>query len=288
LYGKGTYANISVKYTNPFNQDKQLAAGSGYFHLLGRDMPTTAGSGKANLLGRDMTTTFDVRRAVELTKLAKELVAKEHLSDHKSILRVNRESDHVTTLGIMFDQKTRIISNMLVGGPASNSKNIFKGDTIVSIDGNDLPDGNIQDMLVGSDKPDSVITLGLKRSRTGKVDEVKLRRMSIRRLTDKTRMFELLTKLSNCTKFDLFQRKDRDAERHVHEVIELWTAEMHGEAEHDELVHHNLREMQGNCDAWFKELLQILEVGVVVMAILKSGHANFYQVMKAWMTWIFT
>ena len=251
-------------------------------------MPTTAGSGKANLLGRDMTTTFDVRRAVELTKLAKELVAKEHLSDHKSILRVNRESDHVTTLGIMFDQKTRIISNMLVGGPASNSKNIFKGDTIVSIDGNDLPDGNIQDMLVGSDKPDSVITLGLKRSRTGKVDEVKLRRMSIRRLTDKTRMFELLTKLSNCTKFDLFQRKDRDAERHVHEVIELWTAEMHGEAEHDELVHHNLREMQGNCDAWFKELLQILEVGVVVMAILKSGHANFYQVMKAWMTWIFT
>ena len=233
MHAKGIYANIPVKHTNPFNQDKQLAA-----------------------------STFDVRRAVELTKLAKELVAKEHLSDHKSILRVNRESDHVTTLGIMFDQKTRIISNMLVGGPASNSKNIFKGDTIVSIDGNDLPDGNIQDMLVGSDKPDSVITLGLKRSRTGKVDEVKLRRMSIRRLTDKTRMFELLTKLSDCTKFDLFQPKGRDAERHVQEVIELWTAEMHGEAEHDELVHHNLREMQENCDAWFKELLQILEGSV--------------------------
>jgi hypothetical protein len=33
---------------------------------------------------------------------------------------------------------------------------------------------------------------------------------------------------------------------------------MHREAEHDELVHHNLREMQENCDAWFKELLQIL------------------------------
>jgi hypothetical protein len=37
---------------------------------------------------------------------------------------------------------------------------------------------------------------------------------------------------------------------------------MHGEAEHDELVHHNLREMQENCDAWFKELLQILEGSV--------------------------
>jgi hypothetical protein len=69
---------------------------------------------------------------------------------------------------------------------------------------------------------------------------------------------------------------------------------MHREAEHDELVHRNLREMQENCDAWFKELLQILEVGVVVMAILTSGHADFFQVIKAWiismswMTWIFT
>ena len=201
---------------------------------------------------------FDVRRAIELTRLAQQLVAKEHLCDHKSILPVNSELDHVTTLGIMFDHKTRMISNILVGGPASNSKNIFKGDVIVSIDGNDLPDGNIQDMLVGTDKPNSVITLGLKRSATGNVDQVELRRTATRRLADKRRMLELFTKLSNCAKHDA----DREAERHLQEVIELWTAEMNEQAEHDELVNHNVREMQENCGAWFNELLQILEDGL--------------------------
>ena len=221
------------------------------------------GTGKAVVMSDQdraslIASTFDVRRAIELIHLAQEIIAKEHLCDHKSILPADSASGHATTIGIMYDEKTHIISNLLVGGPASNSKKIFKGDAIVSIDGNDVLNGNIHEMLLGSDKADSVVTLGLKRSTTGKVAEVKLRRKAIRRLADKTRMFELFTNLSNCAKRD----QDIEAEGHLQEIIDLWTAEMTEQAEHDELVNHNVQEMQENCDAWFKELLQMLEGSV--------------------------
>jgi hypothetical protein len=247
-----------------------------------------------------IATTFDVRRFIELIHLAQELTAKEHLCDHKSTLPAKSASmspswpfanlmagagwpfvnmpgedkrasgsGRATTIGIMYDEKTHIISNLLVGGPASSSKKIFKGDTIVSIDGNDVLNGNIHEMLVGSDKADSVVTLGLKSSTTGKVAEVKLRRKAIRRLADKTRMFELFTNLSNCAKRD----QDIEAERHLQEIIDLWTAEMTEQAEHDELVNHNVHEMQENCDVWFKELLQMLE-GSVARSQLEGAQVT--------------
>ena len=104
-------------------------------------MPATAGSGKANLLGRDMPTTFDVRRAVELTRLAQQLVAEELLSDPNLMLPAARESGQATTLGFLYDDTTRIISKVLDWGPASNSKRVCKGDFIVSIDGKVLRKG---------------------------------------------------------------------------------------------------------------------------------------------------
>jgi hypothetical protein len=66
-----------------------------------------------------------------------ELVVNEHLFDHKSILPVNRESDHLIALGVMVDYKTHIMSNILVGGSASIINNILKDDVIVSIDHTD-------------------------------------------------------------------------------------------------------------------------------------------------------
>ena len=253
------------------------------------------GTGKAVVMSDQdraslIASTFDVRRAIELIHLAQEIIAKEHLCDHKSILPANNASmspdswpfvnmpggdkrasgsGHATTIGIMYDERTHIILNLLVGGPASNSKKIFKGDAIVSIDGNDVLNGDIHEMLLGSDKADSVVTLGLKRSTTGKVAEVKLRRKAIRRLADKTRMFELFANLSNCAKRD----QDIEAEGHLQEIIDLWTAEMTEQAEHDELVNHNVQEMQENCDAWFKELLQMLE-GSVARSQLEGAQVT--------------
>jgi hypothetical protein len=81
-----------------------------------------------------IVTTFDVKCAVELTRVAEELVVKEHLFDHKSILPVKRESDHLTAIGGMVDHKTHIISNILVGGSASIINNILKDGVIVPVD----------------------------------------------------------------------------------------------------------------------------------------------------------
>jgi len=113
-------------------------------------------------------------------------------------------------------------------------------------------------MLVGTDKPDSVVTLGLKRSQTGEVVEVKLRRMLIRRLADSTTIFERLTKLSDCAK----EEKDEETESCVQEVMELLTAAMRQEADHDAVIRRNVDEMQEHCASLFQELLQILEDGL--------------------------
>ena len=81
-----------------------------------------------------IASTFDVTRAIKLVHLAQELIAKEHLCDHKSILPansvsmspdswpfVNRPGEGkrasgsglATTIGIMYDDKTHIILNLL-------------------------------------------------------------------------------------------------------------------------------------------------------------------------------
>ena len=109
-----------------------------------------------------IVTTFDVRCVVELTLVPQELVVKEHLFDHKSILPVNRESDHLTTIGVIVDHRTHIISNILVGGSESIINNILKDDVIVSIDHADRQTTyrtgiSTEEILVGTD---SVITLG--------------------------------------------------------------------------------------------------------------------------------
>lgn len=84
---------------------------------------------------------FDVRRAIELTRLAQQLVAEELLSDPNLMLPAARESGQATTLGFLYDDTTRIISKVLDWGPASNSKRVCKGDFIVSIDGKVLRKG---------------------------------------------------------------------------------------------------------------------------------------------------
>ena len=87
------------------------------------------------------TDAFDFIRALELTRLAQQLVAEELLSDPNLMLPAARESGQATTLGFLYDDTTRIISKVLDWGPASNSKRVCKGDFIVSIDGKVLRKG---------------------------------------------------------------------------------------------------------------------------------------------------
>jgi hypothetical protein len=160
----------------------------------------------------------------------------------------------ISTIGIQFDDKTHVISGYLVGSPACNSKKIFKGDTIMTVDGLDSFKGDLYVLLKGTDKPDSVVTLGLKRV-SGIVEEVQLRRMANSKLAHKRDMFDFFTNLSNRAKMD----KDEVAAGYVQKSFDLWTEEMLEQTEHDDRVKNDLHKMQDACSTWFQELLQILE-----------------------------
>jgi len=196
---------------------------------------------------------FDVGRALELALLSKKLVAKEHLCDHKAVVAVT--AANVTTVGITFDDKTAVISNVLVGGPAFNSKKIFKGDRIVSIDGDSDVAGQIIPKLKGIDIAGSIVTLGLLRASNGQVEEIKLRRMANTQIADKRRLFELFT-----TALD-GARKHRDAgtEKILQQALDLWSAEMLESYEQDEICINNVHEMQDSTDKWLLELIEILQ-----------------------------
>jgi C-terminal processing protease CtpA/Prc len=56
-------------------------------------------------------------------------------------------SVNITTVGISYDDKSAIVQNTLVGGPAFNSKMVHRGDKIVSIDGVAAKPGDILSML---------------------------------------------------------------------------------------------------------------------------------------------
>ena len=158
-----------------------------------------------------------------------------------------------TTIGIMFDAKCRVIEYVLVGGPAYNSDNVFKGDTIMSVDGQDASTGDLATLLRGIDEPDSLVTLGLMRE-SGEVEDVTLRRMDTMKLEDKREMFDLFANLVSRAK-DM----DKVMETTVQKCLDLWTAQMLEEFEHDEIISRNIHTMQECCWWWLQELLQILE-----------------------------
>ena len=116
---------------------------------------------------------------------------------------------------------------------------VFKGDKIMTIDGQAVQGGQIIPALKGVDKPGSIVTLGLQR-KSGAVEDVKLKRMANTQIADKRQLFELFTKLYDRAN----KSRDSEAAKYVQSALDLWTAEMMEEFEHDELVAHNVHDMQ--------------------------------------------
>ena len=214
---------------------------------------------------------FDLERAIQLTTLSKELVAKEHWIPHEYIQEHTIDTaapiQNKTTVGIAFDDKSCVIVNVLVGGPAFNSNKVFKGDKIVSIDGVPVTGGDIIAKLTGSDIPGSVVTIGLQRKDSNSVEEVKLLRMDNKQIGDKRQLFQLFTKL-----IDKAQKNhDKESEVCTSEALDLWTAEMLEEYEHDQKCLKNLNKMQRETDAWLEELLQILTTSDQGSKVYRAG-----------------
>ena len=103
-----------------------------------------------------------LHRAIELANRTKEEVAKEHLTDH-AVIETSKQLG--TTVGISYEEHNATISGY--GGrtgQAFNSKKIWKGDTILAIDGQKIKGADILGLLKGVDKPGSIVELTLERT----------------------------------------------------------------------------------------------------------------------------
>jgi C-terminal processing protease CtpA/Prc len=90
------------------------------------------------------------------------------------------------------------ILNLMVGGPAFNSKKISKGDEVCAIDGvNNLKGPQITAALKGSNIAGTKVTLTIKRRLTGEVEDVPLTRVLTASIADKRKLFDLFTNMAN-------------------------------------------------------------------------------------------
>ncbi len=82
------------------------------------------------------------------------------------------------------------VDNMIIGGPAYNSKLLERGDVICQIDRTPVIMDDLQQSLHGSDVPNSTVVLSV-RKKTGRIIDVPLKRMAISVISDRCKMFEL-------------------------------------------------------------------------------------------------
>jgi len=82
------------------------------------------------------------------------------------------------------------IDNMIIGGPAYNSRLLEKGDVLCRIDKQPVAVEDLQPSLSGSDTPGSTVVLTVQKP-SGRMVDVVLKRMAISVIADRCKMFEL-------------------------------------------------------------------------------------------------
>lgn len=146
-----------------------------------------------------------------------------------------------------------IVESVMMGGPAFSSRNIFKGDCIVKVNGEFVQGNDLLEKIVGEDVPGTLVTLTLKRGPADLVD-VTLKRISTEEVADRRKMFDLFTKLSDRAKQD----DDEEARKCVDETLLLWESIMAADAQHDQTIADNVLTMQADCAPMTDELILLL------------------------------
>lgn len=157
-----------------------------------------------------------------------------------------------STVGLMFVGLT--IEDMVVGGPAFNSQELERGDTLLAVDGQVVSEATIAEAILGSDVPGTAVRLTVARGAHGKRRDVILTRMSTRSIADNVRMFELFTSL----KTRAFQWQDVTALAHLDDCISLWTQMLIADADHDRAVVHNVLRFQRAAHAQIGDIRALL------------------------------
>jgi predicted nucleic acid-binding Zn-ribbon protein len=104
-----------------------------------------------------------IQRAIKLTKVLHDELFRSSFTVHECISTASVG----TTVGISFNDKDASVTACMVGGPAFNSKQVHQNDVIIAIDGEEVKGPEILGLLIGNDKPGSVVELTLKRASVG-------------------------------------------------------------------------------------------------------------------------
>lgn len=90
-----------------------------------------------------------------------------------------------------------VCRGQVVGGPASNTRALGKGDVILEVDAVSIDNESLHDALVGSDVAGSTVTVRVRKAGSGEIQDVEVVRIDSRELADKRRLFELFTDIEN-------------------------------------------------------------------------------------------
>ena len=157
-----------------------------------------------------------------------------------------------TTVGIMFDRC--VIDNMVVGGPAYNSRQLDRGDLVVEIDGRPVDKDSLSQMLVGKDVAGTPVAITVKKGgKTGAKKTVTLLRMPSEAIADRRRLFELFTTMKARA---TLPRGRETVEGMIDNAIELWTRMTVADSDRDARTRSKVAGMQERAQGFVTELMQ--------------------------------
>ena len=96
---------------------------------------------------------------------------------------------------------------------------------------------------------------------------MKLRRKEKSIIADKTKMFDLFTRMLNRSQ----KAEDFELTKYAQEAADFWTLMMLEEHHHDQIFINNMYDMQDACQTWLDELLFILERRGEIKKLKASG-----------------
>jgi hypothetical protein len=192
-----------------------------------------------------------LKRCLQLSEMLCERVRDKVLEVETKVIS-EASSKSRCTVGIMFDELGEV-KNVMIGGPAYLSKNVFRGDLIVEVNGKLIEGSRLSLAIIGDDMPGSFLSLTLRRGK--EFVSVTLKRMMTAEVADKRRMFDLFTCLIDRAK----RNEDEEGAQFAQKALLFWERVMTADQEHGDQIVQNVERMQKDCMSLSNEIYRLLK-----------------------------
>lgn len=165
------------------------------------------------------------------------------------------------------------IESVVVGGPGWLSRQIYKGDTIVKIDGEDADESSLQSQLIGTDTPGTGVTLQIKRQQDGELRTVSLKRMPSIIISERLKLFDLFTELKE-------QDHNAQVTALADKCISAWTDMTSADTQRQENLYSSVMALQNDSSEWLQildENLRTMQLELRSTAALSTQQKQLYK-----------